>query len=190
MADTRRALQAIPATTSDLEMVETLLVSRSSAQAFVAFSELRATFPERALVMLANVREVISEMPQTPFLAGTGMDLLEHACGYEWTGRSYRRLFESDHGLFGIEFLGAGTQCDGIVVHTLTGRLALHGDENNVIDHEMLQVLVRHEAVLDSVLEGLQTLGWPLEPRIYLTADDFIDEHRAAAAADAFGELF
>lgn len=190
MADTQRALAALDATQADLELVETLLTARSDAEAVLAYSLLRSSFDDRPLVMLANLREVISELPDPPFVTGTGLDALESAADYESTGHSYRRLFESDHGMFGLQFVGGGTLCEGIVIHTATSRLNLHGDERTSVDHAMLQVLVHHGVLLDALLEGLQILGYPLDPKIYVSADDFVKEHGAAAAGQAFGELF
>lgn len=190
MPDTKRALNEIDVTSVDLELVETLLLSRSDGEAAIAYSALKGVLPARALVMLANLREVIAELPEAPFLAGTGLDTLASAGGYEHTGRSYRRLFESDHGIYGLEFLGGGTYCDGIVIHTATSRFVLHGDEESKLDHDILKVFVCHETVLDSVLEALQLLGYAFEPPIYVTVDDFLAEHGHKAAGEMIKELF
>ncbi len=188
MPDTKRAIEQIP-DDLDFELVETLLTSRSDAEAVLAYEVLRGLLPELAVVMLANLREVIALLPDGPFLTGNGLDTLE-AADYEATGRSYRRLFESDHGVFGLEFVGEGTLCEAIVVHTATSRFALHGDVDSAIDHEMLLVFVSHRVLLDAILEGLQYLGHVLEPPIYVTVDDFPAEHGTAAAVRALDDLF
>ncbi len=190
MADTRRALDALEASQADPDLVKTLLAARSDAEAAIAYAVLRESLPSRSLVMLANLRELIAELPDVPFVTGERLDLLATAGGFEHTGHSYRRLFESDHGYFGLEFIGGGTLCEGIVVHTVSSRFYLHGDERSVIDDAMLNVLMSHHILLDAVLEGLQLLGTPLEPRIYVTPDDFAAEHAAAAAGEAFSDLF
>lgn len=190
MADTHRALETLEATDADLDLVEALLTARSDAEAVLAYSLLRATFSDRTMLLLANLREIIAELPEPPFLTSTGLDALEHTSEYEATGHSYRRLFESEHGMFGLEFVGGGTLCEGIVVHTASSRLNLHGDERTAVDRAMLAVLVHHQVLLDALLEALQALGHPLEPTIYITAEDFVTEHKAAAAGQAFGELF
>lgn len=190
VADTKRVLRRIEATAADLDLVEMLLTSRSDAEAVMAYSLLRQTLDGPALVALANLREIIAEIPEVPFIAGAGLDALERVLDYESTRRSRRRLFESDHGVFGLEFVGEGTLCDGIVVHTASSRFYLHGDERTRIDHDMLEVIVYHAELLDAILEGLQTLGCPLEPRFYLGPDDFTAENAAAAASAALGELF
>ncbi len=43
---------------------------------------------------------------------------------------------------------------------------------------------------LDALLEALEVLGLPLCPPFYLTVEDFLAEHGAAAASAAFEELF
>lgn len=190
MSDTCRAMDMLAATKADMDVVGVLLGASSDAEAAIAFMLLRQTFPEKALVLLANLREIIRELPETPFLTGAGLEMLTSVREYEHTDRSYRRLFESEHGIYGLEFIGQGKLCEAIVAHTATSRFVLVGDEEPVVDPVVLNVLVNHPHLLDEVLESLQLLGWPLEPKIYLTCDDFLAEHAAAAASEAFGELF
>ena len=51
----------------DPDIVRTLLTSRSAGKAGAAYSSLRGMMPDGALLMLANLREVIAEIPETPF---------------------------------------------------------------------------------------------------------------------------
>lgn len=190
MAETHKAMHGLDDLSVDLELVETLLTSRSVADAVFAYTMLCQSLPDRGPIMLANLREIISLLPEASFATGTGMDALESACGYESTPRSYRRLYYDEHGTFGLEFVGGGTLCEGIVVHTESSRFSIHGDEQATLTHDMLKVLITHESLLDSILEALQTLGLALDPPIYVTADDFIEEHRASAAKEALGGLF
>lgn len=190
MPDTQRVLSIVDMKQGDFDLTETLLTSRSPADALLAYSMLRATHPVLPLVMFANLREIIAELPETPFGTGDGMEVLAQTAGYEFTGRSYRRLFETGSALFGLEFLGDGKLCEGIVVHTATSRLVLRGDEDSVIDHALVAALVNQPTLLDAILEALQVLEHPLEPRIYLTVDDFIDEYASSAASSAFADTF
>jgi len=54
----------------------------------------------------------------------------------------------------------------------------------------MLALFITHGILLDALLEALALLGCPLQPAIYLTADDFLAEHGAATAVEALDELF
>lgn len=182
MAHTQRALEQLEAERADLGLVETLLASRSDSEALLAYASLRGTLRDRSLVMLANIREVIREIPDAPFPTGTGMDALI-AADYEFTGHSYRSLFESDHGIFGLEFVGGGTLCEAILVHTVTSRYTLHGNVESSLTPEILAVMVNHNRLLDELLEGIQLLGIPLDPEIYVEVEDFPREHAGKLSA-------
>ena len=189
MADTRRAMHVLEGSGADAELVESLLVSESNGEATIAFTLLRGTVDQGELLMLANIREVLRELPSPPFRTGEELDVLSRAGSYEDTGRSYRRLFEAEPGVFGVEFVGRGHECSDIAIHTPEARRSLRTREGSV-DRRMLALFVRHGILLDAVLEALALLGWPMEPIIYLSADDFLADHGAAAASEAIDELF
>ena len=189
MADTRRAMRALEGTGVDVELVKSLLASNSEAEATIAFTLLRGTLDDGDLLMLANLREVLAEMPAVPFRTGECLDMLAQASGYEDTGHSYRRLFETSAGVFGVEFTGREHECEEIVIHTPGARGMLRS-ANGELNRDMLELFVRHGILLDALLEALALLGLPLEPTIYLSADDFISEHGAATARDTLEKLF
>jgi len=188
--DTRRAMRVITASHADPELVAALLSSVSAADAAVSFSLLRGAIPDEALITLVNLREVLFEIPEAPFRVGEDLEMLARAGGYEDTGRSYRRCLESASGVFGLEFMGRDRYCEGIFVHTPAWRMQLgpHGEYR--LDAEMIELFVNQRIVLDALLEALELLGVPLSPEIYVNADDFLAEHGAAAATEAFDELF
>ncbi len=189
MASTRRVMNAIQDCQADRDLVFSLLAAPSAGEAAISFTLLRDAIDDRDLLMLANLREVLGEIPEAPFRTGEPLEVLERAAGYEATGRSYRRLFESAHGVFGVEFMGEANTCAGIVVHTAAMRYPLCGDRG-AIDETLVALFVHHAVLLDAVLEGLELLGCPLDPRIYVTTDDFLAENAAAGASKAFDELF
>jgi hypothetical protein len=190
MADTRRAMHAITISAADPTLTAALLSADSDADAVYAFSLLRTTIPEEHLLMLANLRELLFELPEPPFRVGEDLELLARAGGYEDTGRSFRRRFDSVNGVFGLEFLGRTKLCEGIVVHTPSSRQMLRGAEGYRLDEELVGLFVSERILLDALLDALALLGLPMSPAIYVTADDFLAEHGAEAAAKAFGELF
>jgi hypothetical protein len=183
-------MHAITASNADPVLTAALLSASSDAEAVYAFSLLRDTVPDEHLLMLANLRELLSELPNPPFRVGEDLDLLERAGGYEDTGRSYRRRFDSTTGVFGLEFLGRTKSCEGVVVHTPSSRQMLRGSEGYRLDAELIGLFVSERILLDALLEALGLLGLPMSPAIYMTPDDFLVEHGAEAAAKAFDELF
>jgi hypothetical protein len=190
VADTRRAMHLLAAPNADPELVAALLSAASDSDAVVSFSLLRGTIPDEDLLMLANLRELLRELPSVPFRVGEDLGLLQRSGAWEDTGRSYRRVFESAHGVFGLEFVGRGKQCDGIVVHTPASRIELGPAGSYHLEAEMVTLFARHGILLDALLEALGLLGLPLSPSIYLTVEDFLAENGAAAATEMIGELF
>lgn len=189
MATTRKAMRTIESINADPELLASVLVARSESEATVAATLLRYSLPDSELLQLVNLRELLRILPTGAFRTGEALDILERAAGYEHTGRSYRRVFESAQGVFGVEFLGGGHSCRGIVVHTPVGRQPLAGGRRSMIREELLPVLVEHAILLDAILEALELLGTPMNPTIYLAVDDFIAEHDRAMRS-AFDELF
>ena len=183
-------MYALETAEADIDLTTSLVASESDTEAVIAFSLLRGTLSDAQLVLLANLRELLRELPAAPFRTGEGLQMLSRAGHYEDTGRSYRRMFQSDHGVFGLEFLGRGNTCLGIVVHTSASRFMMLGDRDRRFDSETLELLVNHAILLDAMIEGIELLGMPLTPKIYLSVDDFLAENSAAAAKDAFTALF
>lgn len=191
MCSTLKAMHAIEISDADFGLVADLIGAPSNADAAIAFTLLRGQLDDRELLLLVNLRELLREIPEAPFRTGDDLSILERASGYEDSGRSYRRVFESSHGFFGIEFVGRGRQCDQIAVRTAEKRYVLAGgDEPLALDEFALTLFVNHGILLDAVFEGLGLIGVPLQPKIYVTADDFLVEHGAAAAGEALAELF
>jgi hypothetical protein len=190
MPHTRRVFDMLENLAAEPEQVRTLLTTRSSADASLAFSFLRATLPEGPLVLLANLREIIAEIPETPFLTGRSLDILERSEGYERHGRTYRRTFENEHGAFGLEFEGGGTECEAIFLATSSGRFTFGGDVDSIIDQHVCTAALTYRTVIDELVRALQALGLVLYPRIYVSTDDFVEEYSGAAAAELFGGLF
>ena len=190
MATTRRAMRTLEATKADSELIASVLAARSDAEATVAFSLLRYSLPDRELVQLANLREILRLLPTSPFRTGESLEILGRAAGYENTGRSYRRAFDSSTGVFGLEFLGGDHACRGILIHTPNGRRGLAGDDQYIIDGDLLPLLIEHAILLDAILEALALLGSPLDPAIYVTAGDFVAEHGRETMRDTLGGLF
>ena len=190
MATTRRTMRAIESAQADPELVASLLSSKSDAEASVAFSLLRYSLTDRDLLQIANLREVLQLLPTGPFRTGECLELLERAGGYESTGRSYRRAFDSSGGTFGVEFVGQGHSCRAILVHTPSGRIPVVGTEQTTVDEALVPLLVRHGILLDAILEALELLGSSLAPQIYITVDDFLAEHQTESVRDTLGGLF
>ncbi len=190
MPKTRRVFDMIETLAIDPDLVRDLLVSRSTLDAAAAYTSLRGMVPDGALLMLANLREVIAEIPETPFLTGQPIEVLELVAGYDRCVSSYRRAFEVERGGFTLEFIGQGTECEAIAIEEGASRLSLAGDMEFMIDPGVLDLALEHRTLIDEILRALQTLGVALDPAVYLTPDDFTAENAAGAAGEMFRGLF
>ncbi|MDP2183027.1 MAG: hypothetical protein Q8K99_10725 [Actinomycetota bacterium] len=170
-------------TGTDAELVRVLLSARSSTEANLAFILLRESMPEEPVVLLANLREMLSELPSPPFAAGTELSILERVLDYEHTGHSYRCEFESGKGFFGLEFVGDGNRVDAVVLHAPGYRTELHGRDEDMLDRGALDLLLKHDALADRLIEALHTLGLSFSPKFYLNACDYVLENGASIAA-------
>lgn len=181
MASTRHAMHALEDERVDYGLASTLVSASSESDALIAFSLLRGAISDRHLVMLVNLRELLLEMPTCPFSTPCDLEILARACGYEDTGRSYRRGFESNHGVFGLEFVGRLRTCEAILVHTPLSRFDLYKNGDHELDAETLTIFAHHATLIDAAIEALQQMGLSLDPKFYLSAEDFLREHQDAA---------
>lgn len=168
---------------TDAELVRILLSARSTAEANLAFIILRGSMPEEPVILIANLREMLSELPYPPFAAGAELSILERVLGYEATAHSYRREFESENGFFGLEFVGDGNRVDAIVLHAPGYRVELHSQDEEILDRGALDLLLKHDALTNRLVEALHTLGVSFSPKFYLSASDYVVENGASLAA-------
>jgi hypothetical protein len=174
---------------SDRNLVGEVLGACDDTDAAFALALLGDTLPERVLVVLANLRGAVRCLPQPPFLTEQPLSELEQL-GYEPTGRSFRKLFEAGHGVFGIEFVGDGRVAEAVVIHTPSSRCRLGTRETEPVDGDVVQVLLNHPKLPLYVTEALELLGKPVETERYESSAEFLERHAAGAAGRLVDELF
>ena len=179
----------IEVTENDRQLVAEVLCACDDTDAAFALTLLNDSLPERALLALANLRSAVRQLPDPPFLTELPLGtLVSH--GYEHTGRSYRMLFESDHGVFGVEFVGDGRVVEAVLVHTANSRCKLGSLEAAGVEGDVVQVLLNHPSLSAHLGEALEALGRPVERHEYRSSAEFLGEHAAGTAGRCVGELF
>lgn len=173
----------------DAELVQTLLNATSPVEVNLALALLRQSVPENDLVRIVNLREVLADVPTPPFTAGSELAVLGRALEYERTERSWRRFVDCAAGICGIEFLGDGNSVLGIVLHSIEGKVVLHGAADSIVSPAALEVLMRHEELADALIEALREIGMPLAPLFYMSMGDFTSEN-ARAGFEGVAALF
>lgn len=183
------AVAAENASSVDAELVRTLLNATSPIEVNLALALLRQSVAEEDLVRLVNLREILADVPTPPFTSGVELGVLARVLGYERTERSWRTFVEVPQGVCGLEFIGDGNAVGGIVMHTLEGRVVLHGSADSILSPAALEVLMRHRELADALLDALRELGMPIAPHFYLSMDDYLAEHAREGIAE-IGKLF
>jgi hypothetical protein len=185
------AVQAVGhAQGQEADLVRTLVNTRSSTEAGLALVVLKDLIPEDSLVFFVNLRELLSELPATPFSAGCELDILERVLGYEKGETSYRRAFYNKGGLFGLEIFGEANRVDHIEIVKLGAHISLRQGVDGLVEPDALELFLEFEDLGDTIVEALRNLGMSLSPRFYYSVADYVLENGAAGVTDVFGELF
>jgi len=185
MPPVSRDLDALAHVPADRDLVAEFLTTRSEVNAELAYLTLSRLLDGIELLALTNVRELLQDLPETPFHTGAELSMLARSLGYEPTGYSYRMRFEDDPStVFGLEFVGGGLTCDLVVLHTMNTRYPIHGTSEYVLDPGVMHALITQPALMQRLLEAYEALGIGITPRFYMQADEYVLEHAAAAVED------
>jgi hypothetical protein len=151
---------------------------------------LKDLVPDDSLVFYVNLRELLLELPPTPFPVGCELEILERVLGYEPADGSYRRAFYSKGGVFGLEFFGDANRVDRIELVSLRGHVVLRQGVETIVAPDALEFFMESEDMGDMIVEALRNLGVPLTPRFYYSVSDYVMENGSVGTTEVFGELF
>ncbi len=171
-------------TDENSELFRVLLNSTSAAEANIALDVLEGTVPAKTLVTACNLREVLRELPCSPFSMHVDEETL---CR---TARLTKRIAVMEK-----------TLPDGIeLVITTLGNLVLDlivrsGAEkyfwtpipitDDFVNPNVVDLLITSDHLLDDVIDLVTCMGVVFNPKFYLSVDDFLME----TAADVFGAM-
>lgn len=166
------------------DLVKVLVNSRSNAEAALAATILRGRIPDLELVMLFNLRELMSELPSEPFRVPHELDVLGRILGYESAGTAWRKSFESQGDPAVLEFFGDGNRIDSVWMHAARLKTALAGPDTDFIGEQAIEALVSSSDLGEGLVEALKVLGHDLAPRFYFSVEDYMVENAGAALDD------
>jgi hypothetical protein len=170
------------------DLLRVMLNSTSAAEANLALEVLRHSIPARPLVAAANLREVLRALPSTPFTMRVDEATLARIGGFE------RR----------IAAMGKRLDPEVEVVITTAGNLVLdiiikHRDQkhfwnpvpitDDYVGSAVLDLIVMHDSLLDTMIETATTMGVVFNPKFYLSLDDWHLEY-AEEVFEGLGDLF
>ena len=160
-------------------MVQVLLNSASSAEAHLALIALRDEVPERALVTMVNLREVLRELPSCPRPIPLDVEALAKVAGYERIKNSYTRTFADEGGSYRIVYLGQGNLLYDIVISAEDEKVfwtPVPGSADIVTDKAIDKVML-HETLLPNIIELAKEMGCVFQPKFYLSLEDWLLEY-------------
>lgn len=160
-------------------MVQVLLNSRSSAEAHLALIALRDEVPERSLVTMINLREVLRELPACPRPIPLDVGALAKVAGFELVRNSYARQYEDGGGRYRIIFLGQGNLLYDVVVAAEEEKVfwtPTPGSRDIITDHALDKVML-HDSLLANMIELAKDMGAVFQPKFYLSLEDWLLEY-------------
>jgi len=170
------------------ELVRSTLNSTSPAEVNLALGILSNDIRDRDLVTLVNLREVLAELPSTPMPMPMDFASLAGIAGYETDGAVASRCYDDEAAApFDLVLLGEGNLCYDLVVRVDGASVywTEHADSPHLIHPEALELVLARETLLQRVVELVDAMGLPVNPRFYLSLEDFRLEH----VEDAFDDL-
>lgn len=173
---------------STSELLRVLLNATSAAEANLALEVLREHVPEKSLVAACNLREVLRALPTSPFTMRTDEDTLAKAAGLERRVAAMGKVLDD-----GIELVvtNAGNLVLDIIIKHRGEKYFWNPVPviDDYVNPAVLDLIITSDHLLDAVVELTQCMGMVLNPKFYLSVDDWHMEY-AADVFDGLGDLF
>lgn len=166
------------------DMMRLFLSAASMAEADLALATLRDEFPERTLVSLANLREVIADLPVPPCSMRTEMRALAQVAGYERQRNSYFKRVGPDG--CRVYVLAEGNLLFDIVLGDGDERVFIvpQGSGEDRVNPRAVDLLMERPGVLEELVALTVHMGIVFNPTFYLSLEDWHLEHAAQSIQD------
>ncbi len=172
---------------ADPDLVRVLLNATSWVEANLAAELLTKSVSEKELVTLANVREVVKELPRCPVSMGVDFERLARIWELEREDSAWVRSFNDSVGSFSIVLLGDGNCCYDIVVRVDERTLMWmpRNRDDDFLNPEIVDLALERPAILGAVIELVEAMGLTFYPLFYMSLEDWRQEY----ACDVFDEV-
>lgn len=166
-------------------LIRTVVNATSTTEAGFAVGLLGEAVPQRSLVAALNLREILRELPESPFTMRTDFDTLAKVSGLRRRGQSWVKKLGRGKNAPEIELLGQGNLCLDVIIR-VGGAMSflkpgpVNGD---FVKPDALALLLENEDLLREVIDLTQNMGVVHNPRFYMTVEDWQMEHAAEAMA-------
>lgn len=170
------------------DLMRVVLNSTSAAEANLALDLLLDAVPEKALVTVCNLREVLASLPSTPFAMTVDEETLMKTAGLGKDRAVMRRTLD-DGTEIGVTT--AGNLVLDIIISTERGRFYWSPVPimDDFVTPGLIDDIVESECLLDAIIDLAQAMGLAFNPKFYLSLGDFRTEY-AHAAIEGLSDLF
>lgn len=170
------------------ELLGVLVNAISPAEATLALSVLRDKVPEKSLVTACNLREILGALPASPFAMRVDEETLVRSAGLTKDIAAYSKTLPDD-----IEL--AVTTAGNLVLDVI---VKANGEkyywspipvEHEFVNPKLLDLIFESDHLIDAVLDLAKCMGVVVNPKFYLSIEDFRLEH-AASIISELDQLF
>jgi hypothetical protein len=193
MVTAQRALAAVAdlATSSDGDLLRIVVNAASVGEAHLAVGILADRVQHRTLVSALNVREILRELPASPFAMRVDTTTLARTADLMIQRGSLRRIVADTDGGYEVAVLAEGNLCFEILLvvdgESVFVRPAAEGEY--IIHPEALELILSRASMLDQVTSLVKAMGMEFNPTFYLSLEDWTREYAEAALSD-LNDLF
>lgn len=170
------------------ELLRVVLNATSLVEANFALEILKDSVPEKTLVTAMNLREVLRELPASPFEMSVAEDVLLRTAGLVKDRAVMSRTLPD-----GIEI--AVTTAGNLVLDVIVrlGGLPIYWSPIPVTDDYVnpgaLDAIIESDHLLDGMIELAKAMGLVFNPPFYLSLEDWRMDH-AADVMESLRDLF
>lgn len=170
------------------ELFNLVLNACSAAEANLALNLLVDEVPEKVLVGAVNLREVLQDLPVSPFSMRVDEDTLARSLGYDRRMACFSKDLDDD---LELAVTTAGNLVLDIIVRRAGEKYfwATRPRTDDFICPKLLPLIVQSDVLLEEVIELTRGMGLVFNPKFYLSLEDWRLEY-AQDALEGLGELF
>lgn len=193
MITAQRALSAVAelAASEDGDLLRIVLNASTTGEAHLAIGILAEHVNHKTLVSALNVREMLREMPASPFAMRVDTDMLARAADMSIERDSLNKAITDTDGGYKIVVLAEGNLCFELMVVVGDQSVFVRPTDKgeNFIHQEALELILSHASMLDELAGVVRAMGMVFNPRFYLSLEDWTLEY-AKDALDDLSQLF
>jgi hypothetical protein len=193
MVTAQRALATVAAlaASDDGDLLRIVVNAASVGEAHLAVGILADRVEHRTLVSALNVREILRELPASPFAMRVDTMTLARTADLMIERGSLRRIVTDTDGGYEVVVLAEGNLCFEILVvadgESVFVRPTAEGEY--LVHPEALELILSRGSILDQISSLVKAMGIVFNPTFYLSLEDWTREY-AEAALSELSELF